>query len=143
MMLPDPEFVVVKFIEQFGELEIALQLERRMLPDWMMRREEHAKSETLGHYRSPSIAESSRYIFTELLGCADGAGAADSAGFGDSIGAGDAVDPETAGGGGDAGDATGVGTETVGIASGDVGAASGLAASDGTGAAAISAVPAP
>jgi hypothetical protein len=67
--------------------------------------------------------------------------------LGDSIGAaGDALDAETGGGGGgDAGEATEVGTETVGIATGsvDVGAAAGLAPSDGTGAAAISAVPAP
>ena len=64
--------------------------------------------------------------------------------MGDSIDAGDALDAAT-GGGGDVGDATGVGTETVGIAIGsdDVGAAAGLAPSDGTGAAAISAVPAP
>src|SRR5271156_2584878 len=50
MMLADPELIVVKLIEQFGEFEIALKLERRMLADRMMRREEHAKAESLCHF---------------------------------------------------------------------------------------------
>jgi hypothetical protein len=40
----------VKLIEQLGEFEIALKLERRMLADRMMRREEHAKAESLCHF---------------------------------------------------------------------------------------------
>src|ERR1700733_1380353 len=50
MMLADPELVVVKLIEQFGEFEIALKLERRMLADRMMWREKHAKAESLCHF---------------------------------------------------------------------------------------------
>jgi hypothetical protein len=39
----------VEFVERLGEFEIALELERRMLPDWMMRREKHAKAKSLAH----------------------------------------------------------------------------------------------
>jgi hypothetical protein len=39
----------VEVVEQLGEFEIALKLERGMLADRMMRREEHAKTETLIH----------------------------------------------------------------------------------------------
>jgi len=39
----------VEFVERLGEFEIALELERGMLPDWMMRREEHAKAKSLAH----------------------------------------------------------------------------------------------
>ena len=54
------------------------------------------------------------------------------------------VDAEAAGAGAAAlGIAIGVGTETIGSAPEEVGADSGLAASEGTGADAISAVPAP
>ncbi len=48
-MFADPELVVVQFVEPRRQFEIALKLKRRMLADWMMRREEHAKAETLGH----------------------------------------------------------------------------------------------
>jgi hypothetical protein len=61
-------------------------------------------------------------------------------GFGDSVD----VDADAAGAGGGALDvASAVGTDTVGRGAADVGDDAGLAASDGTGAAAISAVPAP
>ena len=53
VMLADPEFVVVKFVEPLREFEIALKLERGMLTDRMMRREEHAETETLGHDSTP------------------------------------------------------------------------------------------
>ncbi len=49
MMLPDPELVVAKSVEQRGEFEIALQLEHRMLADRMMRREKNAKSKPVVH----------------------------------------------------------------------------------------------
>ena len=61
-------------------------------------------------------------------------------GFGESIGL-DADAVGIAGGAVDVG--SGVGTDTIGIAPEELGAGEGLAASDGTGAAAISAVPAP
>ncbi len=61
-------------------------------------------------------------------------------GFGESVGL-DADVAGIAGGGVDV--AIGVGTDTIGIAAEEVGADEGLAASDGTGAAAIRAVPAP
>jgi hypothetical protein len=38
-----------------GEFEITLKLERGMLADGMMRSEEHAKTETLGHKFSHSF----------------------------------------------------------------------------------------
>jgi hypothetical protein len=62
------------------------------------------------------------------------------------VGLGVAVSPDDAGGpeaGDGTGVASGVGTETIGSGVVDVDAAPGLAVSDGTGAAAISAVPAP
>src|SRR3981189_3527158 len=49
VMLADPEFVVVKFVERLSEFEVALERELRMLPDWMMRREKHAEAKSLGH----------------------------------------------------------------------------------------------
>ena len=60
-------------------------------------------------------------------------------GFGDSV----ELDADAAGTGGALDDAWGVGTDTVGSGPEEVGADAGLAASDGTGADAISAVPAP
>ena len=55
----------------------------------------------------------------------------------------DDVDADAAGAGGGPEVAIEVGTETIGSGCEEVGADAGLAASDGTGAAAISAVPAP
>src|SRR5215469_16186384 len=49
MMLADPKFVVLVFVEQLREFEVALKLERWMLTDWMMWCEKDAKAKPLVH----------------------------------------------------------------------------------------------
>src|ERR1700737_3082905 len=45
MMLAAPEFIVAKRIELLDEIEVAAELQHRMLADWMMRGEEGSEFE--------------------------------------------------------------------------------------------------
>jgi hypothetical protein len=53
MMLADPELVELQFVEPFSQLEVALQLQGRMLADWMMGREKDPETETMIHGKTP------------------------------------------------------------------------------------------
>ena len=141
-MLADPELVVVQLVEPLGEFEIALKLERGMLADRMMRREKHAKTETLGHNYSCCCFRICGVLLIRhiVAAVADADGAI--------VGTGVAMLPALVADAGADGVpwvevAIGVGTDTVGIGPAELGSAAGLAPSDGTGSDAISAVPAP
>jgi hypothetical protein len=41
-----PEFVIAELVQALDEIEIAAELQHRMLADWMMRGEECAEAET-------------------------------------------------------------------------------------------------
>src|ERR1700736_2093338 len=53
MTLPDPEFVVLQVVEPFGQFQVALQLQGRMLADWMMGCEKDPEAETMIHCVTP------------------------------------------------------------------------------------------
>src|SRR5438477_5164565 len=55
MVLAAPEFVIAELVELLDEIEVAAELQQRVLADGVMRREKRAETETR-HEVSPSVA---------------------------------------------------------------------------------------
>src|SRR5271166_3233953 len=53
MVLAHPEFVVMELVEEPGEFQVALELERWMLTNGMMRREKSTEAEPTVHLGDP------------------------------------------------------------------------------------------